>query len=211
MSNSYSRWAAAWKEAGGSIGAGRILFDDLNLRFQEYWRHYHVLPHVETMLDELDAFRAAEESKMVHFAAVKMMAWYHDAVYYPYARNNETQSARLFALVGKLAYLEESFIKKVVEGILATAAHEPSENPNIRTLCDLDLVILGQSEPAFNRYEGKIRLEYDAVPEEKFRTERRAILKRFLDRPRIYQTDFFRERYEAQAQENLRRSIERLS
>ena len=212
MSNLHSRWATAWKEAGGSLAAGRILFDDLNLRFQEGRRYYHALSHVETMLDELEAFRAAEESKTVHFAAVKMMIWYHDAVYYPCARNNETQSAQLFTLVGKLAYLEESFITRVVEGILATANHRPSVNPNVQTLCDLDLTILGQPEPVFDRYEEQICLEYDdAVPEDEFRIGRRTILQYFLGRQRIYQTNFFRERYEAQARENLRRSIERLS
>jgi predicted metal-dependent HD superfamily phosphohydrolase len=191
---------------------GGILFEDLNLRFQEVWRHYHGLSHIETMLDELDAFRAAEESKMVHFAAVKMMVWYHDAVYYPYApRNNETQSARLFALVGKLAYLQEPFITRVVEGILATANHKQSENSNIRTLCDIDLAILGQPEPVFDRYEAQIRLEYDAVLGDQFRMGRRTILKHFFNRQRIYQTDFFRERYEVQARKNLRRSIESLS
>ena len=157
MSNLHSRWAAAWKEVGGSVAMGGILFEGgLNLRFQEVWRHYYGLSHIETMLDELDAFRAAEESKMVHFAAVKMMVWYHDAVYYPYApRNDETQSARLFALVGKLAYLQEPFITRVVEGILATANRKQSENSNIRTLCDIDLAILGQPEPVFDRYKAR--------------------------------------------------------
>ena len=163
------------------------------------------------MLNHLDEFRATDESKMVHFPVVAMTVWYHDTVYYPYARNNELQSARLFALVGKLGYLEESFIKRVVEGILATTHHRPSDSPNIRTLCDIDLAILGQPENVFSRYEQQIRLEYDAVPENQFRTERRKILVQFLERPRIYQTDFFRERYEQKARENLTSSIERLS
>lgn len=211
MSDLRTRWKATWKAAGGNIGAGEILFDDLVLRYQEGLRHYHTIAHVEAMLNHLDEFRATDESKMVHFPVVAMTVWYHDTVYYPYARNNELQSARLFALVGKLGYLEESFIKRVVEGILATTHHRPSDSPNIRTLCDIDLAILGQPENVFSRYEQQIRLEYDAVPENQFRTERRKILVQFLERPRIYQTDFFRERYEQKARENLTSSIERLS
>jgi predicted metal-dependent HD superfamily phosphohydrolase len=211
MSNLRTRWKAAWKNAGGSVATEEILFNDLSLRYTEGLRHYHTIAHVEAMLDHLDEFRAANESKMVHFTVVAMATWYHDATYYPYAHNNEIQSARLFALIGKLGYLEESFIQRVVEGILATTHHRSSDSPNIRTLCDLDLAILGQPERAFDRYEGQIRLEYDAVPENEFRTERRKILAQFLERPRIYQTDFFKERYEQQARENLTRSIEHLS
>jgi predicted metal-dependent HD superfamily phosphohydrolase len=43
-----------------------------------------------------------------------------------------------------------------------------------------------------------------------FRRERKAILKEFLARPRIFGTARFRERYEEQARENLARSLQRL-
>lgn len=211
MSNLRSRWKAAWKAVGGSVAMEEVLFDDLILRHQEGLRHYHTIAHVEAMLNHFDEFREADGSKTVYFPVVAMAAWYHDAVYHPYAHNNELQSARLFTLVGKLARLEESLIQRVVEGILATTHHRPSDSPNIRTLCDLDLAIFGQPRGAFDRYEQQIRLEYDAVPEDQFRTERRKILARFLERPRIYQTDFFNERYERPARENLAHAIERLS
>lgn len=211
MSDLRTRWKDIWKAAGGSIKTGEILFDDLILRYQEGFRYYHTIAHIEAMLNHLDELRAADEAKTMHFPVVAMAVWYHDAVYWPYARNNELQSARLFMLVGRLGYLEESFIKRVVEGILATIHHHPSDNLNIRTLCDLDLAIFGQPECAFDRYEEQIRFEYDAVPENRFRMERRKVLSYFLERPRIYQTDFFKERYEQQARENLARSIKRLS
>jgi predicted metal-dependent HD superfamily phosphohydrolase len=40
-----------------------------------------------------------------------------------------------------------------------------------------------------------------------FRTKRRAILQSFLDRPSIYGTPVYRERFEAKARENLARAI----
>jgi len=45
------------------------------------------------------------------------------------------------------------------------------------------------------------------VSEETFRAGRAKVLRQFLDRPRIYGTDFFRDRYEAGARENLARSL----
>jgi len=46
--------------------------------------------------------------------------------------------------------------------------------------------------------------------EEAFRSKRAAILESLLARRRIFQTDFFYNRYEAPARKNLARSLERL-
>ena len=45
------------------------------------------------------------------------------------------------------------------------------------------------------------------VPGWLFRINRRRFLKSLLARPRIYLSDFFHERYDAQARSNLRRAV----
>ena len=63
----------------------------------------------------------------------------------------------------------------------------------------------------FERYEVAIRKEYEHVPENAFATGRAAILRKFLERPAIYFTEFFQLKYEVVSRENLRRSLRRFS
>jgi predicted metal-dependent HD superfamily phosphohydrolase len=77
-------------------------------------------------------------------------------------------------------------------------------------LVDIDLSILGAAPERFDQYERQVREEYAWVPDFLFRRERKAILKEFLARPRIFSTTHFRDRYEQQARSNIERSLERL-
>jgi predicted metal-dependent HD superfamily phosphohydrolase len=86
-----------------------------------------------------------------------------------------------------------------------------SRDPDTQLLCDVDLSILGRAPDVFDDFERRIREEYDWVPEPVYRTSRSEILSGFLQRHFIYQTDFFRERYEATARANLERLLGRLA
>ena len=127
-------------------------------------------------------------------------------------KSNEEDSAKLVRFIGKYFDLPEAFIRRVSTAILATKHTAIPEDLESRTLCDLDLAILGYPQAAFDKYEEQIGKEYDwVVPKDRFRAERIAILESFLKRPRIYSMNFFHEKYGAQARKNLERSIARLS
>jgi predicted metal-dependent HD superfamily phosphohydrolase len=87
--------------------------------------------------------------------------------------------------------------------ILATKHAALAEDPDTRLLTDIDLAILGAPPARFADYERQIRQEYSWVPDVFFAAKRTEILRGFLARPRIYGTDFFRDRFEARARENL--------
>ena len=72
------------------------------------------------------------------------------------------------------------------------------------------VAILGKPADEFARYDAAIRQEYAWVSAEAYRAGRSKVLQSFLDRDRIYQTEFFRNRYEEKARENLQRVIKRL-
>ncbi len=72
---------------------------------------------------------------------------------------------------------------------------------------DIDLSILGRDEQTFEEYEKGVRMEYGWVHEDSFRKGRTEILNGFLERDSIYQTGYFREKYEEKARDNLRHSI----
>ena len=74
----------------------------------------------------------------------------------------------------------------------------------------VDWFCVGKEWSEFQEDSRAMREEYDHVPEAVFRKKREEILQSFLDRPRIYFTDYFYEKYEKAAQENLKRAIDEL-
>lgn len=199
---SKQRWLVLWKRIGARGNTEKI-YANLMKRYAEPHRVYHALPHIEDCLDQLEEAR--------HLAAnpdaIEMALWYHDAIYDIKAKNNEEKSAELALVIAEDASLPDNFGKRVVSLILATKHDAIPIDPDAKIIIDIDLSILGQSEEKFDEYERQIREEYKRVPENEFVTGRSAILKLFLKRPTIYLTQFFRDKYEAQAQKNITRSL----
>ena len=199
------RWTALWKRLGAQGDASKV-YNDLAMRYFEPHRAYHTLEHIGHCLDEFEQVR--------HLAtnpdAVELALWYHDAIYDTKAKDSEERSATLAAEVVRSASLPEKLGQSVANLNTATKHTAAPTDPDVQLLVDIDLSILGQSEDKFNEYERQVRKEYELVAKDVFSAERSAILKSFLDRPTIYSTQFFRNKYEAQARRNIARSLVRL-
>jgi len=214
MKDFKERWLNLWQRID-VFGKPDVPFSDLISRYKEKSRKYHNLKHILDCLLELEEicnWDHAFYKQFMDVEAVEIGIWYHDAVYNTKAKDNEEKSAELWQLVGEVFGIQDKFITKVSGLILATK-HESNLQLNFdaQVLCDIDLSILGKPPNIFNRYEEQIRKEYELVTEEKFVAGRKAILESFLNRSSIYQTEFFKRKYEYQAQENLKRSIKKLS
>ena len=179
--------------------------EDLLVRYAEPQRRYHTREHIEACLDELE--RAPDlsgpERRILTYAI-----WWHDAVYDPQRPDNEEKSAELArrALAGMGE--EPAVIDEVVRLVRLTEQHAPSAEDRLGALMtSIDLSILGASPEAYDRYAAQVREEYAFVPEPLYRTGRAAVLRRFLERPRIYADAAFEARYEATARANLAREL----
>lgn len=86
---------------------------------------------------------------------------------------------------------------------MATQHAALPQTPDQGVLVDVDLSILAASPMRFAEYEAQVRDEYAWVPGWLFRRKRRAVLKDFLAREKIYSTEHFRTRLEATARRNL--------
>jgi predicted metal-dependent HD superfamily phosphohydrolase len=139
--------------------------------------------------------------------AVEAAIWFHDAVYDATRPDNEARSADLAERQLRAMGAAEAFVVKVHDLILDTRHTSAPTSSDGRWLVDIDLSILGGEADAYDEYDRAIRLEYAHVPEEAYRVGRASVLRSFLARPAIYLTDYFRDRYEAAARENLARSI----
>jgi predicted metal-dependent HD superfamily phosphohydrolase len=204
-SQAKTKWLELWPKLGVSNSPGPY-FAALVAHYSEPHRAYHNLAHI---LDCLEQFVPARH--LAHDAtAVEMAIWYHDAIYDPRAKDNEERSAGLAASVADELGLPASLKETVNALILATKKHDASLARDAAVLVDVDLSILGRTPHRFDEYEHQIRQEYDWVPADAFAAGRSAVLETFLARPAIYHTELFRAKYEHQARENLKRSIQNL-
>jgi predicted metal-dependent HD superfamily phosphohydrolase len=177
-------------------------------RYAEPSRRYHDrahLAHVLAIVDEL----AAEADDV---DAVRLAAWFHDAVYDVQASDNEDQSARLAEQELAGAGVPSERIEEVARLVRLTATHAvQAGDRNGAVLCDADLSILGAPKPDYDGYAAQIRAEYAHVPGAEFKAGRTAVLRSLLELPHLFSTEPGRERWEAQARSNVEQEIADLS
>lgn len=183
----------------------------LKARYREPQRAYHTWEHIEALLRHFDAHRELVSDG----TAVLWAIYWHDAIYDPRASDNEQKSMEAFRQTA-MDVLDHQSVESVSAMILATVKHDlPNGDATWRKDCgvflDFDLSILAAPAPVFDQYEANVRKEYAFVAEEFFRTGRKAILERFLQRPALYFTAVLRDLWEEKARENVKRSIEALT
>lgn len=200
-----SRWAEPWAELG--MKARMELHADLRHRYSEPHRAYHTLHHLGECLLLLEETRRLAE----HPAEIEIALWFHDAVYDPRKTDNEVLSADWARRELRRPGASLDLQQRVVDLVMVTCHNGVPESSDQQLMSDIDLAILGAGPKRFDEYEKQVRDEYRHVPTALFRPERRKVLTGFLERPRIYCTEWFRERREAQARRNIERSLIRLA
>lgn len=202
---SLNAWSDLWRRLGGRSdprpGHGAVL-----RAYAEAHRHYHTGEHIARTLELLDGVTA----RLRHAPEAELAVWLHDVVYDPRAADNEERSAVMAETLLVEGGSPAPTAGRVRALILATRHATPVEDPDARYVVDADLSILGAPRAEFDRYEEQVRREYAFVPEAEWRERRPRILRRFLDRPRIFETPEFA-RFEAPARANLARSLARLA
>jgi len=197
------RFLALWKRSLPPEAKMNVnpVYDDLVKHYNESGRRYHDWTHLTHCLREFDRAAARMESQ----DAVELALWFHDAVYVPGAPDNEQRSADLFRLWGK-NWFSPAFVEKVCGLIYITMHRQPPDGGDESYVVDIDLSSFGEHWPDFLRDTRNVRNEQSHVPDAIYYPAHAKFLKMLLNRPRIFHTDFFFERYE----ESARRNIERL-
>ena len=203
-----------WEELAHVLGAAQEPSARAIVRILDAYaapsRRYHSLEHVSACLGVMDRHVPAE-----HLAHVTAAVFWHDYVYDATRSDNEEASARAWEEAAAEMGLGAGspFAAEVSEMILATK-HDASvagKAARVLYLLDVDLSILGEAPEVFDAYERGVREEYAFVPEDAFRAGRATILRRFLERPHLYETQRLRAVYEEPARKNLARSLAALS
>lgn len=201
-------WIRSWAELGVPTSARlRDLFADIVSRYEEPHRFYHTLQHLAECFERWSELREQAD----HPAEVEVALWFHDAVYDTHSESNEARSADLAMDVARSLGIEAASAQRIHDLIMSTRHAALPVGPDAQLIVDADLAILGAESARFAEYEHQVRQEYAWVPENVFRERRANILREFLERPYIFSTDLFRERYERRARENIRQSLDALS
>lgn len=198
------RWARLVGDSGDTATA---VGEDLIGRYSQPHRRYHATGHLLAVLELVDELAQDADDP----DAVRLAAWFHDAVYDPARADNEERSARLAERALGEAGVPAALVAETARLVRVTAEHAPSEGDrNAAVLCDADLAILATDRDHYDAYAAAVREEYAFVPEEAFRGARAAVLRDLLALPRLFHTPLGYARYEEAARHNLRTELERL-
>ncbi|MEU2251446.1 hypothetical protein [Streptomyces sp. NPDC019224] len=205
-----TRWQDALLAARGDAeGPDPLLYaDHLLARWAEPQRKYHTTAHLAAVLDRIDtlAGHAADAD------AVRLAAWFHDAVYRPDRSENEERSAALAERALPEAGVPGAVTREVARLVRLTVTHDPAAgDTNGEVLCDADLAILAAPPKEYGEYAAQVREEYGFVPEEAFREGRAAVLRQLLGLPRLFRTPYGTAEWEPRARQNLLTELELLT
>jgi predicted metal-dependent HD superfamily phosphohydrolase len=184
-----------------------LLWNEIEKAYSNKKRHYHNLSHLQNLLAQLEAV----QQDIKNWDAVLFALFYHDAVYNVLKKDNEEKSALL--AVKRLATIgcSELTTQTCSRIILATKRHDTDANQDINYFTDADLSILGAAWSDYQVYAQNVRKEYALYPDIIYNPGRRKVLEHFLSMKQIFKTAFFFDRFELQANINLKKEIESLS
>lgn len=155
-------------------------------RWSEPHRRYHGIGHLTAVLLFIAEYAAHADDP----DAVRLAAWYHDAIYDPRAGDNEERSAALAESELAALGVGRARIAEVARLVRLTTNHVPAEGDrNGELLNDADLLVLASPPEAYVAYLNAIRTEYGHVSDTDFRTGRAAVLDALLEIPRLYRLE----------------------
>jgi predicted metal-dependent HD superfamily phosphohydrolase len=173
----------AWAELAGDSQTSRTEWSALVAAWSEPHRRYHDLAHLAAVLGLV-----GELGEAADLDAVRLAAWYHDAVYDPQRPDNEEISAQR-ARAGLRGLVDDERAAEVERLVLLTAGHDPApEDRNGAVLCDADLAVLAAPPESYAAYASAVRAEYGHLSDEEFTAGRTAVLEHLLALPTLYRT-----------------------
>ncbi len=179
------------------------LWAEIEKNYSNKKRYYHTLEHLQNLLLQLNEIK----SEILNWNALLFTLFYHDIIYNVLKSDNEEKSATLAEKRMKKIGVPQQTIEHCKLQILATKSHLKSTDSDTNFFTDADLAILGQPWETYAKYIKNIRKEFSLYPSLVYIPGRQKVLKHFLAMNRIYKIDYFHNKFEKQANENLNREI----
>lgn len=201
--DSWAALIARHTDDPGAVDAGRALL----AAWSEPHRRYHGMTHLRGVLAFVEELADAADDP----DAVRLAAWYHDAVYNGLP-DDEERSAQLAEQELSRLGVAPSTVDEVARLVRMTVSHDPAPGDHDgEVLSDADLATLAVPWEAYRSNTAEIRAEYAHIPDEVFRKGRTQVLVGLLEGPGVFRTAAGRQRWEEAAQRNLRAELAALA
>lgn len=200
-------WNELWN-ALGAMGNPEKWFLKIIQEWMRPDRSYHGIDHLGEGLIEFKEIRHLFDDPL----AAELAWWLHDVIYDPKNAlgENERFSADFAAVFLKSAGLHERFGEKIEKHILASIPGADPHDNDSALLCDLDIIRFAAPADVFWKISALVREEYHFAPQDVYDKNRAMILHLFIDREHVFRTKVFQDKYETQAQRNIRSALSRL-
>jgi len=176
---------------------------ELQAAYRDPGRYYHNMEHLVHLYKEL----LGVKTLIADWDSLLLALFYQDVVYDIASTTNEEDSADLAERVLVSIKCDQNQIYLVRAHIMATKSHSISSQMDTLYFTDADLSILGANEKIYDVYTRQIRKEYERYPDTLYTAGRKRVLLHFLNMDRIFKTDYFFQKYEQAARENLGREL----
>lgn len=209
MSKAKRYWLQLMTELNVPPVVAKKRWRELELLYRSDGRFYHTLRHVTHFLDCLARLALNGDVS----PAMRLAAFYHDAIYDAKRKDNEKRSAQLMVEFGLEAGIARGVISDAEALVLATRKHKVLRgrlSEDSKLFLDCDLMILAASPAVYDKYAANVRLEYSHIKTRDFKAGRADFMEKFLKRKRIYMSDLVHSEFEAAARKNLNRELARL-
>ena len=193
----------------GAESETKTIFNDFMDAYDTAERGYHGLDHIESMLNDFDKVQKSGLSEQVRNPdAFRYSVFMHD---FRNGTPNDVAESVDYAInsAKNLRTADSEYVRKLI------SATDYSRHPEITSfdealMQDLDLAVLGRKPEEYQKYSKAVRQEYGQFDDSVYNPERIKVLKGFLDKENIYNTDFFRDNFEKTARENIQSEIQSL-
>ncbi len=200
------RFRALWRRCllDGISDDGATVHQRLLDGYREPQRYYHTPQHIEHCLSWFDRCR----SLVGNPDALELAIWFHDVIYEPGKPDNEARSAALYRQLSDGVHANAT--RGLVDRLIMATLHLGSEleDGDADYMVDIDLSSFGLPWEEFLRDSENLRREATHLDDAQFHQRARAFHQTLRARERFFHTDFFAERLETRAHENIERYLE---
>jgi predicted metal-dependent HD superfamily phosphohydrolase len=174
--------------------------------YQEPHRFHHTWDHIQAMLDGYQEYFGDTMGEEEYLAIL-----YHDIVYSPWSKRNEVDSIEMMMLHHTQYFSKKNdSVMRAASSIIYDTAHNPElvhAKPSERVM-DLDMMILGKSEKAYERYKNNTRREFIRYDDDQWNEGRAKVLEGFLAQKRIFFTQEMFDAFEVRARQNIQKELD---
>lgn len=184
------------------------VMSELLSRWSEPHRHYHDRSHLLAVLKSIDLLARHGEDLGRWSRAVKLAAWFHDAVYrgdpaLPAGADEEDSALLAERLLDELG-VPGPEIAEAARLVRMTTTHDPtSDDVAGAVLSDADLEVLSRNRQAYARYLAAVRRDFAHVSDADFAAGRERVVRSLLAQNPIFRTATGRRLWERDARRNL--------